>query len=88
MISKIDDVCTKILFALQKNETDTDYAQLQRNVGAGSIKTIKKHVKHLLDMGLIEVNSIQRGMRVYYKISLSKKGIDMVSRLKQKSNYG
>jgi len=82
MTSQIDDVCTKILLALHKNKADTDYAQLQRSVGAGSIKTIKKHVKHLLDMGFIEVNSLHRGMRVYYKISLSKKGIDMVSRLK------
>jgi DNA-binding HxlR family transcriptional regulator len=82
MTSQIDDVCTKILLALQKNKADIDYAQLQRSVGAGSIKTIKKHVKHLLDMGFIEVNSLHRGMRVYYKISLSKKGIDIVSRLK------
>jgi DNA-binding HxlR family transcriptional regulator len=82
MISEIDEICRKILLALQKNKADVDYAQLQRDVGAGSIKTIKKHVKHLLDKGLVEVNTLHRGMRVYYKISLSKKGIDMISRLK------
>jgi DNA-binding HxlR family transcriptional regulator len=82
MTSEIDEICRKILLALQKNKADTDYAQLQRNVGAGSIKTIKKHVKHLLDKGLVEVDSLHRGMRVYYKISLSKKGIDIISRLK------
>ncbi|MEM3760554.1 MAG: hypothetical protein QXZ02_05535 [Candidatus Bathyarchaeia archaeon] len=82
MTSEIDEICRKILLALQKNKADTDYAQLQRSVGAGSIKTIKKHVKHLLDKGFVEVNLLHRGMRVYYKISLSKKGIDMISRLK------
>jgi DNA-binding HxlR family transcriptional regulator len=82
MISEIDEICRKILLALQKNKADVDYAQLQRDVGAGSIKTIKKHVKHLLDKGLVEVNTLHRGMQVYYKISLSKKGIDMISRLK------
>jgi DNA-binding HxlR family transcriptional regulator len=84
MISKIDDACAKILLTLLKDKTD--YAQLQRSVGAGSVETIKRHVKHLLDKGLVEVNREHRGMRFYYKISLTKKGVEIASHLKQKSN--
>jgi DNA-binding HxlR family transcriptional regulator len=86
-MSKTDDICTNILLILLKNTTDpTDYAQLQRSVGAGSLKTVKKHVDHLLQRGLVDVKTEKRGMRHYYKISLSSKGVDTASRLKQKSN--
>ena len=79
-MSKTDDICTNILLVLLKNTTDaTDYAQLQRSVGAGSLKTIKKHVDHLLQRGLVEVRTEKRGMRDYYKISLSSKGVDTVA---------
>jgi DNA-binding HxlR family transcriptional regulator len=87
MTSKIDDICTNILLVLSKNTADAiDYAKLQRDVGAGSSKTIKKHVSHLSRMGLVEVRTEKRGMRCYYKISLSSKGVDTVQHFQQKGN--
>lgn len=87
MISKIDDICAKILVVLLKNTADAmDYAQLQRNIGAGSVRTIKKHIEHLLNMGLVNVKTERRGMRFYYRISLSRKGIDIASSFQQKGN--
>jgi len=87
MTSRIDDICTNILSVLLKNTTDAmDYAQLQRAVGAGSSTTIKKHVDHLLKEELAEVKTEKRGMRRYYRISLSSKGVDTARRLQQKGN--
>jgi len=87
MMSDIDDVCNQIILVLAKNSSSSvDYAQLQRNVGAGSVQTVKKHVKHLLEAGLVKVETENRGMRIYYKISLSKKGIKMSRNLHRKDN--
>lgn len=79
MTSEFDEVCSSILGALLKNMSN--FAELQRYVGAGSVRTIKKHVKHLTDRGLVKVNRERQGLRFYYNISLTKKGIEVSSDL-------
>jgi len=87
MTSRIDDACAKILLALSRNTADAvDFAQLQRAMGAGSVRTVKRHVEHLQGMGLVQVRTEKRGMRDYYRISLNSKGNDTVRRLQQKGN--
>jgi len=79
LTSEFDEVCSRILVALLKNASN--FAGLQRSVGAGSARTIKKHAKHLTDKGLIEVNRERRGVRFYYNISLTEKGTKVASDL-------
>lgn len=79
MASTIDDICKKILQILGSNTTD--FALLQRSIGAGSMRTIKNHVKHLEEKGLVQVKKERRGIRDYYRISLTKKGADVAAHL-------
>ena len=79
MTSEFDEVCSKILLALLKNMSN--FAELQRSVGAGSVRTIKRHVKHLTDKELVKVNRERQGLRFYYNISLTPKGIEVASDL-------
>lgn len=89
IISRIDDVCTKILLALAKDTADAaDYAKLQRTVGAGSVQTIKRHIEHLKQMGMVHVKTEKRGIRDFYKISLSKKGSEAAHSFDKKISMG
>ena len=82
-MSEIDDVCTKILLNLIGNTKD--YAQLQRGIGAGSVRTAKRHVKHLKDKGLVEVERERRGIKFYYRIFLTKNGTEVAGKLSEET---
>jgi len=78
----LDNVCTNLLKFI--STTPKNYNQLQIDIGAGSTKTVKSHVNHLLKAGLVIVEKEKHGVREYYKITLSEKGVLMKETKKNK----
>lgn len=74
MMLGIDDVCEKILEVL--STVPKSLAQITREVGAASTKSIKQHLTHLDEKGLVNIKKEKVGLRYYYQITISNKGID------------
>ena len=70
-LEKIDPTCKLIMISLL--DGDKDYAQLQRAINAGSNKAVKSHVKHLSPT-YVSVKKEPRGLRTFYKLSLTEEG--------------
>lgn len=73
MISVLDNIDKKILSALRK-KNGQDFASLQRKTNIGSNKTIEKHVKHLVKIGLIKDEKTSKGIRKFHYVILTAKG--------------
>ena len=80
-MSGLDDVCKQILAALLKGQKA--YSGVQREIGAGSLKTVKNHVKHLQDAKLVKVDKLRRGIRYFPEISLTEKGSEVARNVGQ-----
>jgi len=76
---ELDNLCKKILLVLPENESLT-LSQIQRE-GDMSYEAAKRHVNHLKELGLVNIQKIRMGNREYYQISLTEKGLVEKQRL-------
>lgn len=78
-----DETCKVILISLLKGLND--FAEVQREISAGSYKTVKNHIKnHLVPAGLTELIQKKKGLRIYYEIKLTENGKIIAQNLKGK----
>jgi DNA-binding HxlR family transcriptional regulator len=80
MSSEIDDICKSLLKAAA--DSPKTYAELQRAVGAGSIRTVEEHVKHLVEKGLVADKKVRHGLRFIHQVSLTEKGVEVVKNIR------
>lgn len=79
MTFKLDDVCKKILISL--SITPIRLAQLLRDTGIGSARTVDRHLNHLVEAGLVKDEKEVIGVKKYRKISLTEKGLKEKERI-------
>lgn len=72
MTSARDDICKKFINILRKEPKS--YAGLQREARLGSFRTVKNHVKHLVEDGLAKDKRKRQGANYIREVSLTNKG--------------
>lgn len=72
MSTPLDDICKTILRKLLSGAKR--YSQLQRLIGAGSLRTVKTHVAHLVRKRLARIVWKKEALRKYQEIQITASG--------------
>jgi hypothetical protein len=77
----LDNICRSILRSILNGFEE--YAEIARDMGAGSYKTVKSHIeKHLLPKKLVTIEKKKRGVRTYDVMGLTEEGRALAMKIK------